>query len=282
MEPMSWEQFRELDPAAPGLRIAWGEGDLAFGDLRLPPGPGPHPVVAVVHGGCWRSIASLDYMSHVAEALTASGWATWSLEFRRVDDPGGRWPGLLRDVGMGLDHLRTLADEHPIDPDRVVALGHSSGGHLALWLAARAGLPDAPGAAVLRGSDPLRVHGVIGLAPIADLAALHAAGGEGCEESSVLDLLGGGTELDRERLHLADPASRLPLGVPQLLITGLRDDTVPAAHARAYGERARVGGDAVTIVEVEEAGHFEVVAPWAEGWTAISGEIDRFLTAVAS
>jgi len=276
-ESMSWEEFRRLDPDRTGTRIRWGAGPLAFGELRVPDLPGPHPVAVVVHGGCWRSIADLTYVSHLAEALTASGWATWSVEFRRIDDEGGEWPGTLRDVGQALDHLRELSDEHGLDLDRVVTVGHSSGGHLALWLASRPDLPMTVAATPLRGRDPLPVHGVIAIAAIADLGDFDRRGDHGCPASSVTDLLGGAPGERDERLSLADPASRLPLGVPQLVLTGALDRVVPPGHSRAYGEKARAAGDAVSILEVEGAGHFEVVAPWHSTWRTTGAEITRFL-----
>ena len=121
-------------------RIAYGPGPQQFGELRLPDGAGPHPVVIVVHGGCWLAEYDLGYMSSLAAALTADGVATWSIEYRRVGDDGGGWPGTFDDVGAAADHLREIAAEHELDLERVVAVGHSAGGHLALWLAARHGL----------------------------------------------------------------------------------------------------------------------------------------------
>lgn len=280
-QPIPWEDFEQVAPDTSGDRIAWGGGPLAFGDLRLPDGPGPHPVAVVVHGGCWQSLAELGYVSHLAGALAEEGWATWSLEFRRLDDEGGAWPGMLQDVGNGLDHLRTLAEEWPLDLDRVVTVGHSSGGHLALWLAARADLPSTGTAAPLRGSDPLPVHGVIGLAPICDLVDLHGRTDQGCPESSVSDLLEGEPAEQPERLALVDPSSRLPLGVPQLLLTGTLDETVPLAHVRTYGAKALAAGDPVTTKEVPDAGHFEVVAPWDPTWPVTLAALRAFLGQVA-
>ena len=104
----------------PLARIPYGDDPLQFGDLRLPPGDGPHPVVVVIHGGCWRSDFNLDYIGAFSDALTRSGVATWTLEYRRVGDPGGGWPGTLQDVASGVDHLRSVARDHPLDLDRVI------------------------------------------------------------------------------------------------------------------------------------------------------------------
>lgn len=275
--PMTWEEFQELEAALPGRRIAWGNEERAYGELRLPEGPGPHPVGVLVHGGCWSSIADLGYLGHLAEALCAQGWATWSPEFRRTDDAGGEWPNTLHDVGRGLDYLRVLAEAHPINLAQVVTIGHSSGGHLALWLAARPGLPDSEQARPLRGEAPLAVRGVVGLAPISDLLDFNERETSGCPPTSVADLLGGDPREHADRVHLADPAARLPLGVPQLLLTGALDATVPPEHVRIYGDRARAAGDVVSIVEIDGAGHFEVVAPGHPTWGDTAAHLHAFL-----
>ncbi|HKK93411.1 MAG TPA: alpha/beta hydrolase [Longimicrobiales bacterium] len=275
---MTWEQFRELPPAPPGERVAWGGDTASFGELRRPSGPGPHPVAVVIHGGCWRTTADLSYMRHVAGALPELGLATWSIEFRRVDQEGAAWPAIFRDVGRAVDHLRKLADVRSLDLERVVTVGHSSGGHLALWTAARTGLPSTGEAGGIRGDSPLRISGVVGLAPITGLEDFHGRPDRSCPETAVPDLLGGGPDLPSERLDIADPARLVPLGVPQLLVTGALDDTVPPAHVRAFAELASAAGDRVTHVEVERAGHFEVVAPWTDVWSAdVAPAIRRFI-----
>lgn len=281
-EPLSWGEMQSAladRPApAPVARVAYGEGPHTFGELRLPPGPGPHPVAVVVHGGCWLSMAGLDYMDPFALALNEMGWATWSLEFRRIDQPGGAWPGILEDVAAGADFLRELAGDHALSLDRVVAVGHSSGGHLALWLAARHRLPPDPaGGPRLRGDDPLPVAGVVGLAPIADLRDFTQY--SRCGPTIVADFLGGA--MDEDRLRLSDPASLAPTGVPQLLLLGALDPIVPPAHGAVAAGRGREAGDPVEMKTVEEAGHFELVAPWAAPWGVVAEVLVGFLARVA-
>ena len=116
-------------------RISYGDDALQFGELRLPDGPGPHPVAIVIHGGCWLGEFDLTHIGTLAEALNEEGIAAWVIEYRRIGNPGGGWPGTFEDVARGADHLRKIAKEHPLDLDRVIAVGHSAGGHLALWLA---------------------------------------------------------------------------------------------------------------------------------------------------
>jgi len=278
---MTWERFRSLPDASSGERIAWGRRASSFGELALPSRPAPHPVAVVVHGGCWRTTADLTYMRHLAAALVDRGWATWSIEFRRVDEEDARWPAILEDVGAGIDHLRVLAREYPLDLGRVVATGHSSGGHLALWAASRHRLPDSAEGAALRGKAPLRLAGIVGLAPITGLEDFHRRRDRSCPDSAVSDLLGGGDDLPADRLRLADPALLAPLDVPQLLLIGSDDDTVPPAHVHTFAEGVSNAGDRVVVVEVEGAGHFEVVAPWTPSWRTVVGPaIDTFLAGV--
>lgn len=278
-EPLSWGAMqRELaarDVPGRGLRIPYGAATEQFGKLRIPEGPGPHPVAVVVHGGCWLSIAGLDYMEPLAAELNRLGWATWSLEFRRIDQAGGGWPGILEDVAAGADHLAELARDHPLDLGRVVTVGHSSGGHLALWLASRRRLPmDREGGPLLRGTTPLPVRGVVALAPIADLGDFTRY--TRCGPTIVQDFLGG-EGVDRDRLALSDPVALAPTSAPQLLIMGELDPIVPPAHGAAYRGRVAAAGQEVDLATVEGAGHFELVAPWTAPFRGVQRRMADFL-----
>jgi acetyl esterase/lipase len=219
----------------------------------------------------------------MADALTGFGWATWSPSFLRVGDRGGAWPGMMEDVGRSLDLLRELGLEYELDLRRVATIGHSSGGHLALWLAARTALPSSGDGVRLRGSDPLGVAAVVGLAPITGLLDFHTRADRGCPRAAVADLLGGAPARVPTRRALADPQALVPLGVPQLLLTGGLDDTVPTAHVEGYARAAAAAGDRVELIEVPDAGHFELVAPDHESWGARTGPaIREFLARVPS
>ena len=255
--------------------IAYGPAPQQKAELRLPKGPGPHPVVIVVHGGCWQAPWGLDHVRGLAAALTAEGYATWSLEYRRLGDPGGGWPGTFEDVAHGADHLREVARAHPLDLDRVVALGHSAGGQLALWLAARPRLPEGSplrvgepsgGGSPLRAAKPLSLRGVVSLAGITDLRA-GAAGGV-CGDA-IPQLLGGDPQDHADRLVQSSPIERLPLGVPVRLVCGARDPIVPIEQARSYEAAAKRAGDTVAVEVVEGAGHFELVDPGGSAWSAV-------------
>jgi acetyl esterase/lipase len=252
-------------PRPPADRtFAYGPAPQQVAELRLPKGRGPHPVVVVVHGGCWEAPWAFDHVRSLAQALTAEGWATWSLEYRRLGDPGGGWPGTFEDVARGADHLRLAARDHPLDLERVVALGHSAGGQLALWLAGRPRQPE--------GS--LRLHGVVSLAGITDLR--EAATGRVCGDA--IPRLLGSPRRDRDlRLSQASPIELLPLGVPVRLVCGARDSIVPIDQARAYEAAATKAGDTVAVEVVEGAGHFELVDPGSSAWPAVR-EAVRALT----
>lgn len=274
-EPLSWDQMQEQMGARMAadepLRISYGPASEQFGVLRLPRGPGPFPVAVIIHGGCWLSIADHRYLEPLAVGLNEAGWATWSLEFRRIDMAGGAWPGILRDVAAGMDYLRTVAAREPLDLDRVVALGHSSGGHLALWAALRSGLDEAGAREDGLWSDaPLPLRGAAGLAPIADLDDYR--GYSRCGSTIVTDFLAadGVAGEEERRQSLSDPARLVPSAVPQLILLGELDEVVPPAHGRAYLERAAAAGQDVELRVVPGAGHFELVAPWTPAWRDVA------------
>jgi acetyl esterase/lipase len=277
--PMSWPEFRSLASVEADHRVAYGSGPYAFGELYLPEAAGPHPLAIVVHGGCWQSIADVSYMSRFSRFLAESGWAVWAPEFRRIDQPDAGWPAILEDVAAATDHLRSIALDFDLDLDRVVSLGHSSGGHLALWLAARSTLPrDAESGFDLRGDHPLPIRAVVGLAAIASLEEFDGRPERGCGGDVVSRLLGGEVEALDARMRLTSPLRGLPLGVPQLMVAGALDSTVPTAHGEAWVRAATEAGDPAELLEVEGAGHFELVAPshpsFRSMWPAVRWFLD--------
>jgi acetyl esterase/lipase len=268
---MSSQDLLALPQPPADHTIAYGPAPQQVAELRLPKGRGPHPVVVVVHGGGWEAPWGFDHVRSLAAALTAEGWATWSLEYRRVGDPGGGWPGTFEDVARGADHLREVAREHPIDLDRVVALGHSAGGQLALWLAAR---PRLPGSSPFHSAKPLRLRGVVSLAGIADLRAGAASGVCG---DAIPRLLGGPPRDQAGRLAQSSPVELVPLGVPVRLVCGARDPIVPIDQARSYEAAAQQAGDTVAVEIVEGAGHYELVNPSSTAWPAVRDAVRDLL-----
>jgi acetyl esterase/lipase len=247
--------------------IPYDCGANQFGELRLPDREGPYPVVLVIHGGCWLAQYDLGYMSALADALTTAGVATWSIEYRRLGDDGGGWPGTFQDVADAADYLHELARDHDLDLDRVAAVGHSAGGHLALWLAGRKWLEaEDP----FRGDAPLALNGVVALAAITDLAAYVSP--EGCG-SAVPGLLGGEPRGVVDRLKRSSPIAMVPFGISQTLVVAEHDSIVPEAQARSFRDAAGKAGDAVSVIEISGAGHFELVDPTHAGFEVIRREI---------
>lgn len=261
---ITWQDLAALPVPAAGSCIAYGSDSLQFGELRLPAGKGPFPVVVMVHGGCWLSQYNLQYMSHLSAALTQAGYATWNLEFRRVGDAGGGWPGTFLDVAQGTDYVRELAKTHPLNKKQVVVIGHSAGGHLALWLAARKNLPRS---SALYVRKPLKVKGVVSLAGIADLEGY--ATNKGSCNAAVARLMGGMPADLPERYAHAAPLHLLPLKVTQRLVQGARDPIVPVTQATTYKDAAKAKGDPAEAIMLPDAGHFDLVAPQSPAWEQV-------------
>ena len=203
------------------IRIAYGPAPLQFGDLRIPSGPGPHPVAVVIHGGCWVNLFSLELMDAMSDTLTAAGVATWNIEYRRIDDPGGGYPHTLLDVGLAVDTVRALAPLYNLDLGRVITVGHSAGGHLGLWVAARHRLrPRHP----LRGKNPLPLAAAVALAGIPNLT--ESLDLNVCRGFAAV-LMGGTPDEVPKRYTVASPSALVPLGLRQVLIHGTADEVVP-------------------------------------------------------
>ncbi len=258
--PLTYEQLRALEAPPPTHRISYGASPLQFANLRLPKGAGPHQVVVFIHGGCYLSQYPIGHVAALEQAFADSGYAVWSIEYRRQGDPGGGWPETFRDVGVAADHLRTLAESHRLDLSRIVAAGHSVGANFALWLSVRDRIRnDSP----LYVERPLKIHGVLGLAPAPDLAALHAQGVCGRVMDSVM---GGSPEQFPERYRDVSPAMLLPIPVPQILLVGALDRSW-GPRGRAYHALAVAAGDSLArLEEAPAAGHFDLVAPPTTTW----------------
>jgi acetyl esterase/lipase len=249
----------------------YGNKRSQFGELFLPAADGPFPVAVVIHGGFWRARFGRKLMRALCEDLVARGWAAWNLEYRRLGDGGG-WPNTFEDVAAGIDHLRELAPAgagHPVDGEpgpldlsRVVAIGHSAGGHLAVWAATR---PDLPGGAP--GASPrVRVTAAVAQAGVVDL---RLAWQWRLSEGVVRELLGGPPEERDERYGLASPADHPPTGVPLLLVHGAEDDIVPPAMSRRFAETAASAGSACDLVVLDGEDHFGHLDPANALWQEV-------------
>jgi acetyl esterase/lipase len=269
------QDLAALPSRAPDRRIAYGGDSSQYGELRVPTGRGPHPVVVLIHGGCFKAAyATNKYFGAMSDTLKAGGVATWNVEYRRLGQPGGGWPGTYLDVGKAVDQLRALAPEYHLDLNRVVIVGHSAGGHLAMWAAARARVPAA---SPLHATDPLKVRGVVDLAGPLDMTA-NIAGYEAlCRDTVITALLGGTPAAVPERYAQASPIKLLPLGMPQVIVVGVYEDFVPLPFARAYTEAATQAGDSVRLIVIPDAGHFEIASPRTPAWPPIESAIRALL-----
>jgi acetyl esterase/lipase len=261
--PVQWSEIANATVPPADQRIAYGPDSLHYGELRIPDGDGPFPIVVVIHGGCWQSEYDLRHAAAESEALRAEGMATWTIEYRRVGDPGGGWPLTFLDVARAIDFVPRLAARAArLDGSRVVLIGHSAGGHLALWAAS----PSSNGADT-PAPPSLPLRGVVSLAAIADLRSYGAQPGS-CN-SAVPQLMGGAPDEHDARYSAANPIELVPLRTPVRLIHGALDPIVPPSQSHAFAARNREAGGSATVTMVDGAGHFDLIAPHAPAWSEV-------------
>ncbi len=272
---MAPQDLQALPSKPADLRVSYGSDSSQYGDLRIPPGPGPHPVAILIHGGCFKAeYATSRDMAPMADALKEKGIASWNIEYRRLGQPGGGWPGTYLDVARAADYLRTLAPQHNLDLGHVVVVGHSAGGPLAMWTASRARVPASSAIYV---ANPLPIRGVVDLAGPFDLAANSARYHELCHDSVITALLGGTTAEVPNRYAEASPAKLLPLGIAQVIVIGQYEELDPRPLAEAYVQAATRAGDKARLLVVPGAGHFELASPLATGWPQVEAAIHALL-----
>jgi len=238
-------------PAAT-LVASYGADPLQKGELRLPKGKGPFPVAVVIHGGCWNAkMENLSGTAPLADALAARGIATWNIEYRRTGDAGGGYPGTLEDVGAATDYLAVLAKTQPLDLSRVAVVGHSSGAHLALWVASRPKLHDPiAGAMTVKPVTAVAIDGPGTLAPFVGVDA------EVCGDPAIVPFMGGTPAEKPAAYALASPQAHLPLGVHQLVVLGALGMMI-----EPYTQAALASGDTVVKLAPGGADHFNIITP---------------------
>ena len=250
------------------MRHSYGGRRDQFGELTRPEAAqGPWPVAVLIHGGYWRAKYDLRLQDALVPDVAGRGWAVWNLEYRRLGwRSRGGWPATFEDVAAGIDHLGRL--DATLDLARVVVIGHSAGGQLALWAAARRRLPaGAPGAQpAVRPAAAVAQAGVVDLREAARLNLSRGA---------APSLLGSPPGKRPRRYDLASPIELLPLGVPQLLVHGDADDSVPIELSRRYAQRAREAGDPCELVELPGCGHFEHLDPSSHAWGVVTDWLEH-------
>ncbi len=265
---MSWPDLLGRPLPLPTQSIRMGDGATDIVDLWLPEGEGPHPVVLMIHGGCWqKAIADRTLMNYSAEALRAAGIAVWNIEYRGVDEEGGGYPGTFLDVGRAADALMARGSEFGLDTSKVVAFGHSAGGHLALWAAGRHRLSSS---SALYTEYPARLYGVVNSGGLADLEASEQLTLKSCL-ADIRDRLEGPNGFAE-----TSPAYLLPIGTVQVSINGVRDRIAPPILGEQWTLKADLSGDEAHFVEVP-GGHVELVSPDTEAFETELAAIRRLL-----
>ena len=278
---MTWPDLLERERPEPTATIRYGDDSMQLVDLWLPAGRGPHPTVLMVHGGCWQTeIADRRIMDWISDDLRKRGMAVWNIDYRGVDREGGGYPGTFRDVAAAADALRTHASHYKLDISPLVAVGHSAGGHLALWLAARRARTDSPlipSGSPLIGANPLPIHTVVSLGGLPDLELAATPPGSGCG-TGVIEKLVGPPTLSSRNVFADTSVPRLaPLGVRQVLINASQDRIIPTDYAYDYERKMRAAGDEVKVRMIDRTGHVELISPGTAAWAAAVEEIEAAL-----
>ena len=265
-EPATVEAYMGQPQVKADVRIAYGPAPAQVVDLFLPQGRGPHPVVVLIHGGCYLAeYQGLPQTSGIAGDLARRGYAVWNVEYRKLGEPGAGYPGTFQDVAEAVDRIRLEAPTYSLDTRRVVAMGHSAGGHLALWAAAR---PRLPKASPLWRADPLPIRAVISLAGLGDVTAHGDVFARACGPS-LPQVVGAAPYAD------TSPAALLPTGTRTVMVHGAFDHVMPPFTGRAYVETMRNAGDSADVVVIQDAGHFDVVIPTTGAWKVVVDTLAR-------
>jgi len=246
------ENILDKKPPEPDTRVPYGADANQFIDVRIPAGKGPHPVVFFIHGGYWRARYDLIHAGHLCSALAKSGIATWNVEYRRVGNPGGGWPGTFEDIRSAYHLLQT---EKPgpaskFDLKRLCVAGHSAGGHLALCLAA----------------FEMTATRVLSLAGVLDLRRaweLHLS------NNAVAEFLGGSPSQVPDHYREASPMERSIPQAVQKLVHGTADDSVPYEISKGYYEHKKKAGENVELITLEKTDHFQIIDPSSAVWSKI-------------
>jgi acetyl esterase/lipase len=230
-------------------RATYGSDQNQFVDLRIPKSKGLYPLAICIHGGYWRAQYDLEYLGHLCAALTATGIATANVEYRRVGNAGGGWPGTFSDIRSAYQWLMQKAQQYGFDARKVIVLGHSAGAQLALCLAAH----------------EVGLAGAISLAGVIDLQRafeLHLS------SDAVASFLGGTPNEVADHYREADPM-KLAIGTRQCVIHGAADDTVPPRLSKDYVSAKLKAKEDARLTMIPDAGHFEIVDPRSRAWATV-------------
>jgi acetyl esterase/lipase len=251
---MSAEDILSLAPPPADERVAYGADPNQFLDVRLSHAKGPHPALLNLHGGFWRAKYDLAHAGHLCEALRVAGVATFNVEYRRVGNDGGGWPGTFADIRSAYNYVRQEYSRFHIDVKRLVVMGHSAGGQLALCLAAHESV----------------LGQAISLAGVVDLKkafSLHLS------NDAVVEFLGGKPTDVPEHYREADPMEVSVAHARQWVLHGADDDTVPPVFSRDYAAQKKKLGERVELIEVARAGHYDFIDPRSEAFKKVKSAV---------
>jgi acetyl esterase/lipase len=272
--PMVLADYMALKGPAPSATFAYGSAPSQYAELFLPSGKGPFPVAVLVHGGCWtKEFGGITQLRNMAGALAARGIAAWNVEYRRVDEPGGGYPGTYLDMNAAMDALGREARRHPLDLERLVAVGHSAGGQLVQWLGAR---PRIPASSPLYKGKTVPVRQVISLGGLADLRREKDLLKSSCDRE-VVELAGTPSATRPDVFSDTNAGDLMPNGSHTVLITGELDTISPPRVAHDFAARARAAGDAAEVVILPGASHYDEVAATSPSWPLVLKEIEKAL-----
>jgi len=246
--------------------IPYGNHCSQFGELRIPKKLKLSPVIVTIHGGFWQSKYDLYENDSICEDLTRRGFATWNIEYRRVGENGGGWPGTFNDVIAAVNYLRQLKKSYPIDLRNVIIIGHSAGGHLGLWLAARAKMVN--GAKYFTELN-VPIQKVISLAGVTDLKTMWKIHKEQGIKNVVGDLMEGSPIDHVKRYTISSPMELLPMDTEQILIHGDLDKHVPVQLSRDYYMKLKKTGGNVSFIELKDVEHFKIIDPQSNAWESV-------------
>ncbi|PKB20475.1 alpha/beta hydrolase [Janthinobacterium sp. 64] len=272
--PMSLDDYLALNGPAPTAQIAYGAAPSQYAQLFRPEGSGPFPVVVLVHGGCWTvAFGGIGQMRNVAGALVAQGIAVWNVEYRRVDEEGGGYPGTYEDMHAALDSLQQHAEQYQLDVKRIVAMGHSAGGQLVQWIAGRDKLPKS---SPLYREQYLPIKNILSLGGLADLRHEQALIKSSCERD--IAQLAGSASTERPDIYSdTNAADLMPNGSRTVLATGELDTISPPRVAHDYAAKAKVAGDHAEVLILPGASHYDEIAATSNAWRMILPVIKQML-----
>lgn len=261
---MKWSDLLSRPVPKTPHTLKTGNRDTDVADLWLPDGPGPHPVIVMIHGGCWqKGIADRTLMNYAAEDLRQRGLAVWNIEYRGVDEAGGGYPGTFQDVAKTADALRDHVEKFNLKTDKIAAFGHSAGGHLAAWLSTRENISEN---SRVYTNDPLPLYAIVNSGGLADLEASAPVTFDGCLANIMGQLVGAPNKRRPSVFSDTTAVNLFPTATRQISVNGDQDNIAPPVLGQGYTDKATAAGVDAEFIQVENTGHVELVSPGTDAF----------------